>query len=63
MTYAKDGWVVWNPGRLWLSIVFCLFIGNADIVHITAAKDNVLVDIRGRWDLLGRVLATALGTE
>ena len=62
-TYTKNSRVIWNPRRLWLRILFCLLISDADVLHVATPEDDVFVDIRGRGNLFCGVASTALGAK
>jgi hypothetical protein len=62
-TYTQDSRVIGNPRRLWLCVLLCLLVGDADVAHITATEDNVFIDIRRGRNLLRGVLAAALSAK
>lgn len=59
-TYAKDGWIVGHGRRSSLGLLD--FVLYAEILHIAAAEDDVLVDVVGSSDLV-LAIAAAFGTE
>lgn len=57
---AKDGWIVGHGRRSSLGLLD--FVLYAEILHIAAAEDDVLVDVVGSSDLV-LAIAAAFGTE
>ena len=58
-TYAEDGGIVGDGG--WFVLLDARVLLDAEVLHVAAAEDNVLVDlVRGR-DLVLRPASAALG--
>ena len=58
VTYPENGRVIWYPRSFLRCGVLLVIPSNADVLHITSSKDDVLVDTGGGGDFLGGV-ATA----
>ncbi len=60
MTYAEDGWIIGDSGRLLIRSGSLL---NAKVLHVTPSEDDVLVDLRGWRYLLIGLSFSALGAK
>ena len=61
ITYAKDSRIIRHFRRLGLLDRSRGL--DAEVLHIAASKDDIVVDLVGGRDLLVRVASTALGTK